>query len=107
MIDWARVIELHEEIGSDDFAEVVDLFLAEVEERLALLAADDTPEAQKKSYHFLKGSALNLGFRELANLCHSGEHQTGDDAVDPNRVFLAFQAAKQEFSSQMSEKLSR
>lgn len=34
MIDWARIIELHDEIGADDFNEVVELFLSEVEERI-------------------------------------------------------------------------
>ena len=32
MIDWKRVRELRDEIGEEDFSEVVDLFLEEVEE---------------------------------------------------------------------------
>ena len=35
MIDWERVAELKDEVGDDDFAEIADLFLAEVEEQLA------------------------------------------------------------------------
>ena len=30
MIDWPRVKELKDEIGAEDFGEVVDLFLEEV-----------------------------------------------------------------------------
>ena len=73
MIDWDRVANLREEIGAADFGEVVDMFLEEADEVIARLRAgkpDPTPEAE---LHFLKGSALNLGFRELATLCSLGE----------------------------------
>ena len=32
MIDWSRVNELRDEVGAEDFEEVVELFLEEVEE---------------------------------------------------------------------------
>ena len=34
MIDWPRVTELREEVGAEDFEEVVEIFLEEVEERI-------------------------------------------------------------------------
>ena len=37
MIDWARVSELRDEVGAEDFDEVVELFLEEVEEAIAAL----------------------------------------------------------------------
>ena len=37
MIDWARVSELRDEVGAEDFDEVVELFLEEVDEAIAAL----------------------------------------------------------------------
>ena len=37
MIDWARVSEFHDEVGAEDFDEVVALFLEEVDEAIAAL----------------------------------------------------------------------
>ncbi|WP_322867234.1 hypothetical protein U5922_014250 [Aquicoccus sp. G2-2] len=37
MIDWRKVTELRDEIGEEDFAEVVDLFLAEIDEAIGQL----------------------------------------------------------------------
>ena len=73
MIDWDRVMALRDEVGAEDFAEVVDLFLEEVDEALGRLSAKLTPAALSAEMHFLKGSALNLGFAEFARLCQQGE----------------------------------
>ena len=75
MINWNRVAELRHEVGEDDFDEVVELFIEEVEDVLATLGQnDDLP----KDLHFLKGSALNLGFTEMARLCTEGERGAPD-----------------------------
>ncbi|MCL3881622.1 Hpt domain-containing protein [Marivita sp. GX14005] len=73
MIDWTRVAELRSEIGADDFDEVAELFLMEVEDTLSRLdtALHDPPHL-RELLHFLKGSALNLGFHEVSEMC-SGE----------------------------------
>ncbi|MBV0913536.1 Hpt domain-containing protein [Anianabacter salinae] len=79
MIDWTRVNDLRFEIGEDGFPEVVELFLEEVEEVMArLLSAGD---AADEDLHFLKGSALNLGFAELARLCDTGTGTVADLAA--------------------------
>lgn len=72
MIDWTRVKDLHEEVGSRDFEEVVTLFIDEVETALGRLDGDPTRE----DLHFLKGSALNLGFAALAQACRDGADAT-------------------------------
>lgn len=72
MIDWSRVDELRQEIGDDGFAEVVELFLDEVEEVVARLAAGTTTGLEG-DLHFLKGSAWNLGFADFGALCQDGE----------------------------------
>lgn len=76
MIEWSRIDELRDEIGAEDFEEVVSLFLSEVEERLQILAPDKPVDQSEEDLHFLKGSALNLGFRRLAALCQTGESTT-------------------------------
>lgn len=81
MIDWARVLELRDEIGGDDFDEVVALFLSEVEERLEGLNALKPATELCEDFHFLKGSALNLGFADFANLCHTGETETNNEEI--------------------------
>ncbi len=73
MIDWARVSELRDEVGAEDFDEVVELFLEAVDEAIAALR--DLTDLCKTctAMPFLKRSALNIGFREFANLCQAGE----------------------------------
>lgn len=72
-IDWARVAELREEVGAEALEEVVELFLEEVEAVTDRLAATPDPDRLEADLHFLKGSALNLGFAEMAALCAAGE----------------------------------
>ncbi len=69
MICWERVKELHGEIGAENFSEVVNLFLEEVEEALARLPQATKPREICEMLHFLKGCALNLGFAEFAEAC--------------------------------------
>ncbi len=73
MIDWERVAELKDEVGDDDFAEIADLFLAEVEEVVTRMIASPDVGRLSEDLHFLKGSAINLGFSEFARLCQAGE----------------------------------
>ncbi|MFW2542858.1 Hpt domain-containing protein [Primorskyibacter sp. 2E107] len=86
MIDWARVAELRDEIGPEDFAEVLELFLSEVENAIVLLeSAAGNPIVTEEQMHFLKGAALNLGFSDLADVCQRGEKAaaTGDAHAVP------------------------
>ena len=73
MIDWERVGELRAEVGEDDFAEIAELFLAEVEEVVTRLLTAPEADRLAEDCHFLKGSAVNLGFAEFARLCQAGE----------------------------------
>ena len=78
MIDWSRVEELRDEIGAEDFDEVVELFLSEVEDRIDLALTKAESESFEEDLHFLKGSALNLGFDQFAQLCDAGEQQAAN-----------------------------
>lgn len=100
MIDWTRVSELKDEIGEEDFAEVAEMFISEVEEVIDRLKAAPDPARYEEDLHFIKSSALNLGFAELSVLCQTGERQAaaGDAAgVDLAPVLSSYAASKAAF----------
>jgi histidine phosphotransfer protein HptB len=72
-IDWHRVDDLASEIGNDAVVEVVAMFLEETDAVIARLA---TAPPTTDDFHFLKGSALNLGLTAFAALCQQGEQNT-------------------------------
>jgi HPt (histidine-containing phosphotransfer) domain-containing protein len=103
MIDWPRVKELRDEIGPDDFSEVVELFLEEVEEVIQKLRGNDRSKLEQ-DLHFLKGCALNLGFESFAKLCLQGERQSAEGAVnevDVAAILESFEASKQSFAAEL------
>ena len=104
MIDWSRVEELQSEIGAEDFAEVVELFLDEVEEVIERLRASPDTSRLEEDLHFLKGSALNLGFRAFSVLCQNGETASaaGDaSAVELGPILDCFDDSKVEFTGKL------
>ena len=108
MIDWNRVVELRDEIGCDDFDEIVALFLSEVEERLTILEQHSTKQEIGDDLHFLKGSALNLGFVEFAKLCSDGETCVQNDGalVCTNAIQSAYAESKDIFLRGLQQKIS-
>lgn len=103
MIDWPRVKELKDEIGPEDFGEVVELFLEEVEEIIEKLRQDDRSQLEQ-DLHFLKGCALNLGFDSFSHLCLEGERQSAEgeaDQVNLPAILDMFEASKQSFLSEL------
>ncbi|PTX58054.1 HPt (histidine-containing phosphotransfer) domain-containing protein [Litoreibacter ponti] len=79
-MDWARVKELQNDLGEEDFEEIITLFLEEVEDRLASLAAGDFGTFAE-DLHFLKGSAANLGFASFRSQCEALEQSRNTQAV--------------------------
>lgn len=86
MIDWTRVQELRSEIGEAGFAEVVELFLEEVETVLARLDPGSGPKRLGEDLHFLKGCAWNLGFVEFGASCQTGEREALANRCSADRV---------------------
>lgn len=89
MINWARVAELYSDFGEDSFAEIVDVFLAEVAEGLDRLRVAEDTTTLRAEFHFLKGAALNLGFDDVAAQCGEGEAQAaagGDSSAQKAQV---------------------
>ena len=97
MIDWHRVRELQEEIGQDEFAEVVTMFLDEADEVLARITPAGGAALLRDDCHFLKGAALNLGFASLANLCQTAERRAkeGDCAINLIEMRKCYHASRE------------
>lgn len=72
MIDWNRLEDLRTDIGEEDFADVVHLFVSEMTEHLDRVASN--PQAATAAdFHFLRGSAANMGFIAMADACRNAE----------------------------------
>lgn len=100
LIDWTRVSELKAEIGPEDFGDVVDLFLEEVDEGIDALRNDPDRQMLEAQLHFLKGSALNLGFSAFSGLCQSGERHAAagrHGEVDLDALLTSYARSKAEF----------
>lgn len=98
MIDWTRVRELRDEIGDDDFGEVVVLFLQEADEVIARLGRNGRQRSVVEDLHFLKGAALNLGFRDLAGSCSEAERLiAADQSIDLAAIAARFLSTRTAF----------
>ena len=94
MLNAARIAELKEEVGEDDFEEVFGLFCEEVEDVLQELSTN-TDLAEK--LHFLKGSAMNLGFDAVGDLCRTEEARLKADpaaSIDIAAIQQAYTLSK-------------
>lgn len=110
MIDWPRVHELRDEVGADEFDEVVDLFLEEVGSVIDRLRLSADPAALEGDLHFLKGSAQSLGFSAFSDLCQQGETQSAAGnarQVDMAAIIESFDLSKNVFFSQLPDQLGK
>lgn len=106
MIDWQRVGELRSDIGAEDFADVVDLFLEEVADVVARLTGAKDPNGYEAELHLLKGTALNLGFSRLGELCADGERLARDGRggeADIDGVIVCYEASLAEFTAGLEQ----
>lgn len=101
VVDWDRLNELRADIGEEDFADVAILFVAELHETLERL----TPEgATAADFHFLRGSAANLGFEALLRACSTAEEACNAGTLpDVDGVRAAFAAAIAEVEPHVPE----
>ncbi|WP_306004858.1 Hpt domain-containing protein [Aquicoccus porphyridii] len=107
MIDWTKVDELRNDIGEEDFDEVVDLFLEEVEDAMEKLRAGLPVDKLECCLHFLKGSALNLGFSNFSELCAKGEAAAAignHGSIDLCEVIQTYDASKATFLKTLADR---
>ena len=100
MINWSRVRELRDEIGEDEFAEVVEIFLEEVESEIEILRHQSDFHNLEAQLHFLKGSALNLEFSDFSTLCQQGEvsaRQGQNSLIDISAILRCYDQSRSVF----------
>lgn len=100
---------LREEVGPDDFLEVAEMFLEEVNSVLDRLSAGANVATLENDMHFLKGAALNLGFDDFAQLCKDGEMKSAAmdfGSVDVNGVIACFNASSEAFVAGLAQRLA-
>ncbi|MEM9755300.1 MAG: Hpt domain-containing protein [Pseudomonadota bacterium] len=96
MIDWDKIAELQSEIGEDDFVEVAQVFVEEIDEKLSAMAGTDSHGAD--DFHFLRGSAANLGLTDFADFCGAVETAGGGTSADLAEARRRFDAARAELN---------
>ena len=100
MLDWDRIAELREDVGEENFAEVLVLFVEEVAAALDALGVNDQA-ALAATLHSLKGSAMNIGLSRVGALCLEGEASLRADplaSLDIAEIRSAFDASRTEIA---------
>lgn len=109
MIDWSHVQRLCDEVGAEDFEEVLELFFDEVSTVITKLENLVDRSEMAQDMHFLKGGALSLGFHELSQLCHNAEQAAGNgesDSIDIAAIIGCYAVSKQMFLDNYQQKLA-
>lgn len=101
MIDWDHLNALRADIGEEDFADVAALFIAEITEHLDGLKAA-RHDVSAADFHFLRGSAANLGFIALQDACVTAEAVCkGGQVPDVAAVATVFAESLAQVSSEL------
>ncbi len=109
MIDWSRVRQLRDEVGVSEFDEVVQIFLDEVQETIDRLHKDTARLELEQNLHFLKGSALSLGFDRFSKLCQDGERSAANgkaNDVDLPAILSAYEDSRAVFTADRADNLA-
>lgn len=108
MIDWNRVRSLRDDIGAEEFDEIVEIFLEEIDETVVDL--EKTPQGElEHRLHFLKNGALNLGFHILSDLCLRGEKAAAagnTSTIDIPEIVKAYWTARSSFLAELPAELA-
>jgi HPt (histidine-containing phosphotransfer) domain-containing protein len=105
VIDWEQVKRLRNDVGHEEFDEIIELFLEEVESIVEKLRGPPVIEELENDLHSLKGSAMNLGFKQFSELCFDGEKKASEgntDEIDIVAITTSFDASKAKFLSEVS-----
>jgi len=79
------------ELLEDDFTDLISTFIRDTQQRLELLASAILTEdfsSARMSAHSLKGSSINIGFVQFAQLCHEMEEAAKATKLDSCRTLL-------------------
>ncbi|MGB5866001.1 MAG: Hpt domain-containing protein [Sulfitobacter sp.] len=106
MIDWERIKLLCDDVGPEDFEDVVEVFFDEVTGMTDSLRVAPNIDTLGADLHALKGSALNLGFITFSELCQTGETLAGHGRaaeIDLRSILESFDLSMQAFREGMHE----
>lgn len=108
MVDWSRVKDLRSEVGSDDFEEIIAMFLEETDAVIAGITKAKSTRSLESELHFLKGSALNIGLASFARLCQQGEKvaSSGTLPVDLDEIVQAYWRSRNDLLAQLSSQVA-
>jgi HPt (histidine-containing phosphotransfer) domain-containing protein len=69
------VLSALQEVMEEGYPDLLDIFLADSEERLKVLRTADSAALLVETAHSFKGSSSNMGALRLTELCHQLERQ--------------------------------
>jgi HPt (histidine-containing phosphotransfer) domain-containing protein len=69
------VLSALQEVMEEGYPDLLDIFLADSEERLKVLRTADSGDLLVETAHSFKGSSSNMGALRLTELCHQLELQ--------------------------------
>jgi HPt (histidine-containing phosphotransfer) domain-containing protein len=86
------------ELGADDVAELLEVFMADSSDKIAALAAryGDRPRTKREA-HAIKSSAATFGFAELSGLARDLER--GSDAASDPQLEQSVAALRRSFDA--------
>ncbi|WP_286758633.1 MULTISPECIES: Hpt domain-containing protein [Sulfitobacter] len=102
VIDWEQVATLQTAVGRDDFSTIMCVFFKEVEEANAQLTMGVTTDQFRDILHFVKGSALSVGFVELSEQCAQAEGNfAGSHQITSiwKEILTSYEESKEHFLS--------
>lgn len=109
MIDWNHVNELRDDVGADDFGEVVALFLEEVDEIVTRLSTTPDLRLLEADFHAVKGCAQGLGFSAFAQLCQVAERLCSSDQlaeINFDEILRSYRDSRRLFLEQLPTSLA-
>ncbi len=108
VLDEATIAELDGEHGPDTTDEIVALFAAELDRRMASLATMGGIPAATRETHALASAARSVGCFELANLCRETENAVRAGDVDlgarVSRILAAADRARRAIAATQSQR---
>jgi HPt (histidine-containing phosphotransfer) domain-containing protein len=79
MIDTIRIQELRSEIGDEDLAFIVSVYIDEARATLDQVASGLSHDEYARAVHFLRSGALNIGLRGIATLAGQLENDLSEN----------------------------
>jgi HPt (histidine-containing phosphotransfer) domain-containing protein len=104
LFQQATLVELISELGKEDTAEVLKIFLADTSSKMSAIASDlQARSTIKREAHSIKSSSATFGFVELSRLAR--ELESGAEAMSPAE--LQESAGKLRHAFERTERFAR